>query len=118
MSVPAPVASAAGSWSLSDVRGSRVGLAVDSAGNVTGDYGCPFTGVPSPSPESVNLLKVQLSITACATGAMVNGNQLLTGTHEGFALVMPLISGGSQLLIWAETNDGVDWSYVLAMGRR
>jgi hypothetical protein len=112
MSVPATVASAAGSWILSDVKGSRVGLAVDSAGNVTGDYGCPFTGVLSPSPESVNLLRVQLSMTACATGAM------LTGTHEGFALVMPLISGGSQLLIWAETNNGVDSSYVLAMGRR
>jgi hypothetical protein len=112
MSAPATVASAAGSWMLSDTGGNRVSVAVDSAGNVTGNYGCPFTGVLSPSPESVNLLRVQLSMTACATGAV------LTGTHEGFALVMPLIGGGSQLLIWAETNDGIDFDYLLAMGRR
>ena len=112
MSAPATVGSAIGSWTLSDMRGTRVNLTVDSAGNVAGDYRCPFTGVLSPSPESVNLLRLQLSMTACADGAT------LTGSHEGFALVMPLISGGSQLLIWAETNNGVDFSHVLAIGRR
>jgi len=114
MSAPATVASAAGFWILSDMWGSRMSVAVDSAGNVTGNYGCPFTGVLSPSPESVNLLRVQLSMTGsgCASGA-VN-----TGPYEGFALVMPLTSGGSQLLIWAEWTDGWDSANVLAMGRR
>jgi hypothetical protein len=112
MSAPATVDSVAGSWMLSDISGNQVSVTVDSAGTITGNYGCPFTGVLSPSPEGVNLLRVQLSMTACPNRSM------LTGTHEGFALVMPLISGGSQLLLWAETNNGVDSSYVLAIGRR
>lgn len=108
------IADAVGKWTMSNDHGTLVEVTVDVNGDVTGsDRGCSFAGALAPSPDGLNLLSLQLTFPSkCSM------RPTLMGKHEGFALAMPLDGGGTQFLIWAETNDGFDLSYVMAIGRR
>ncbi len=110
----AKVADVVGKWTMTNNLGTLVDIAVDVNGAVMGsDRGCSFSGALTPS-QGLNLLSLQLAFSSTCPSM----RETLPGTHEGFALALPLIGGGTQLLIWAETNNGVDFSYVIAIGRR
>jgi hypothetical protein len=112
MAKPA-LADAKGSWAMTELGGAHSTLSIDEAGAITGsDRGCPFSGaVTARSDESTNLLRVRLEVSPCTW-------QKLAQPYEGFVAVMPMTSGGARLLLWAETNNGIDWDYVAAIGSR
>ena len=111
---PPKVADVVGTWTMTNLLGASTSLSVDTSGTVTGaDQGCPLTGMVTPGQEGLNLLRLQLDVSWCSSRPSIEG-----ATYDGFALASPLSGGGTQLLIWSEANNGVDWDYVMAIGRR
>lgn len=110
VAAPAKVADLVGAWTMTLLSGAPMALAVDANGALTITYqGCSMAGTATPSQEGLNLLQLQLTVSRCPSGL---------SAYEGFALALPLSGGGTQLLIWAEANNGVDFDYVMAIGRR
>lgn len=111
---PAQVSAVVGAWTMTNHSGGLTGLAIDANGTVTGsDQGCSLAGTATPSEEGLNLLRLQLTVSQCPSRL-----NTLSSIYDGFAMALPLTGGGTQLLLWAETNDSVDFDYVLAIGRR
>jgi hypothetical protein len=114
--MPATVAGVAGSWNLTDDEGRAATLNIAADGNLAGQYlGCSVTGVVKPSDSGKNLLNLGLSFDKASCP---ENPYLLDLPHHGFVLAYPLTAGGTQLIVWAETNNGIDFSKVLAAGRR
>jgi hypothetical protein len=119
------VADAVGTWSLNPLKGDPFRIQIDADGALAGDVrraqlfpagggnpddNCKLSGmVTVASQAGLNLLKLTVS-TPCW--------DYPNFPYEGFALVMPLESGGTQLLIWAWTNNGVDATVLFGIGRR
>jgi hypothetical protein len=111
---PPQVADVVGAWTMTNHSGALTELAVDANGTLTGsDQGCALAGTATPSEEGLNLLRLQLTVSQCPSRP-----NTLSSIYDGFALALPLTGGGTQVLIWAETSNGVDFDYVLAIGRR
>lgn len=101
----------AGAWTLVDPLGTASAFTVSNDGKLEGSYrGCALDGTVQPSVDGNNLFVVRLRARPCEA-------LLYLENFVGFALAIPLAKGGVQLLLWAEANDGVDGSYVLATGR-
>jgi hypothetical protein len=117
---PATLATIAGRWNMTawheiSGKGNVESLDIAADGRVVGQYrGCNISGGATPSDSGKNLYSLRLSFdfTTCRLW------DVLDFPYEGFALAYELANGGTQLLIWAETNNGIDFSYVLASGRR
>jgi hypothetical protein len=107
------LADAVGSWVMTDLRGRTSVLSISDKGAVAGsDSGCPYTGtLTAASDATVNLLRVGLEMAAC-------GDHSLALPFYGFALAVPLNDGTSRLLLWVETDNGVDHDYFTAIGVR
>jgi hypothetical protein len=113
---PATVAAVVANWSLTDQNGARATLDVAVDGSVTGQYlGCSLTGNVKPNSSGKNVLDLRLSFdkTICPANWY-----LLDLPYDGFAVAYPVAEGHTQLIVWAETNNGVDWSLLLAAGTR
>jgi hypothetical protein len=114
--MPATVAGVVGSWNLTDEGGQSATLTIAADGSLVGQYqGCSMTGVVQASDSGKNFLKLGLSFNMASCS---NAWYTLDLPHHGFVLAYPLTAGGTQLIMWVETNDGVDFSKVLAAGRR
>jgi hypothetical protein len=100
-----------GGWTFVDPLGNPNALAVSNDGKLQGTYrGCSVGGTVQPSVDGTNLFEVQLKAKPCEALVWLQD-------FKGFALAMPLATGGMRLLLWAEANNGIDWSYVLAVGQ-
>jgi hypothetical protein len=99
-----------GDWPMTDDTGQALQLSVASDGTIVGSYrGCTFTGNVSPGSGS-NQFRVHAPATGCVG---------VYGDLSGFAIAMPMNSGETQLLFWAESNGGfMEFRYLLALGRR
>jgi hypothetical protein len=120
------LADAAGAWTLTTVAGDTFRIEIGPDGALNGDArraqldqggggnpaeNCKLGGTVTADPQArLNLLK--LSLRSPCTDAN------FTTPFTGYALLVPLEAGGTQLLVWAETNNGVDWAYLLGIGRR
>jgi len=107
------LADAIGSWIMTGLDGTVSPMSINDAGLITGsDRGCPFSGtVAASSDEGANLLRVQLEVPMCT-------RTTFDFPYEGFAVVLPMKSGGARLLLWANANNGVDSDYILGIGNR
>ena len=114
--MPASVTSVVGSWSLTDEGGQGATLTIAADGSLVGQYlGCSMTGVVKASDSGKNFLNLGLSFDKASCP---KNWYMLDLPHYGFMLAIPLMAGGTQLIMWVETNNGVDFSKVLAAGRR
>lgn len=113
-SQPARIADVEGTWHLADRNGASVMLSVTESGTVVGSYqGCTLNGALSPV-AGANLFELTVSLDACPATRW----QTLQLPYGGLVLAYPLAAGGWQMVVWAETNNGIDWDHVLAIGRR
>jgi len=100
-----------GGWTMVDPLGNPSAFAIANDGKLTGTYrGCTVDGAVQPSVDGSNLFAVQLRAKPCMALYYLQDS-------VGFAVAIPLAAGGTQLLLWAEANNGVAWSYVLAVGQ-
>lgn len=114
--MPATVAGVVGSWNLTDEKGQALTVNIAADGSLAGQYlGCSVTGVVKPSDAGQNILDLGLSFNKASCP---ENWSLLDLPHDGFVLAYQLTAGGTQLIVWAETGNGVDFSKVLAAGRR
>jgi hypothetical protein len=114
-SLPASVATVVGSWNMTDEAGHGATLQIAADGSVAGRYqACNLVGAVKPAASGLNVLSLQLSLDRASCPSRW---QTLDG-YVGFALAYPMTAGGTQLIVWAETNNGVDSDFVLASGRR
>jgi len=104
---------AKGSWVMTGLDGASADLSIDEVGRITGsDRGCLFSGtVTASNDEGTNVLRVRLRVSMCDWPR-------LDQPYEGFAVVMPMKTGGARLLLWAQTDNGIDWDYVAGIGSR
>lgn len=119
------VADAVGTWSLNPLRGDPFRIQIDADGALTGDVrraqlfpagggnpddNCKLSGTAAADPQlRLNLLKITVSTPCWAYPNF---------PYEGYALVMPLESGSTQLLVWAATDNGLDGTVLFGIGRR
>lgn len=106
------LADVVGGWAFVEPLGTPNSLAVSNDGKLQGTYrGCSVDGSVQPSVDGSNLFDVQLNAKPCEALAWLQD-------FKGFALAIPLATGSTRLLLWAEANNGIDWRYVLAIGQR
>jgi len=106
----------AGAWDLADELGRPSGITIANDGRLAGTYRqCAFDGAVEPSRDGTNVFAVRLKVKGCSN-SLVGGGDLVD--FAGFIVAIPLAAGGVQTLFWAEANNGVDWSHMLAVGQR
>ena len=106
----------AGAWALADLLGAPSAITIANDGKLAGTYRqCAFDGAVEPSRDGTNVFAVRLEAKGCVID-LVGGGGL--EDFAGFIMAIPLAAGGVQTLFWAEANNGVDWSYMLAVGQR
>lgn len=105
----------AGVWALTDAAAGEGQLAASSNdGAVAGSLqGCTITGTLLPATIGLNLFSAAIGVSG--SGCEMAG---ITPWLDGFAVAMPLEDGSTQLVLWAEGNNGVDSRFILAIGRR
>lgn len=104
-------ANVAGDWLL-NFGGGAMTLSVDAGGAVRGSAGaCAFTGKLTTGGEGMNLFAMELNFTAAS--------DCIDRPFFRWALAMPLVGGGTQLLLWSDLQSGPFGGYLwLAIGRR
>ena len=92
----ASLSSVVGSWGTTSLTGESVALTVTATGafTATSGLGCKFSGTVTPRPSGKNVYNV--AITFGASPCALAGQ-----SANGIALVYPLASGRSQLLVAA-----------------
>lgn len=93
---PASLAATAGSWSLTAISGEVIALNVASDGRFSGasNTGCTLSGTLAPRPSGKNVFNITLTFGPAPC--------LLAGQGaSGIALVAPLATGQSQLIVAA-----------------
>jgi hypothetical protein len=106
----ADLSSVAGRWILLDARQRNIDIEIQADGSFSGRDGCEFKGRIAPDPSRKNLMRVSLDRPCSALWGL--------SYYEGFVLAMPLRAGATQLLFYAESNNGVDWTAMVAAGMR
>lgn len=109
----------AGDWSMVNANGQALQLSVASDGKVAASLeGCPITGSAQADGDGLNLFSVRLKLATPPCLAFPYTDQA-SMSISGFALVLPLAGANTQLLLWAEADNG--WgpvNFILASGRR
>jgi len=110
---PALLANAVGSWSLHDVDGVTVSVDVAADGTFGLRYdSCTYRGNLRVGDGGIYTVTAGLEPLSCAS------SQWQGGTYEGVALAYPLTTGGWQMVFALSIGNGVDFSEILALGRR
>jgi hypothetical protein len=104
------LSSVEGRWTLLDARQRNIDIDIQADGSFSGRDGCEFKGRIAPDPSGKNLMRVSLDRPCSALWGL--------SYYEGFVLAMPQRAGATQLLFYAESDNGVDWTAMVAAGTR
>ncbi|HEV8210363.1 MAG TPA: hypothetical protein VGP77_09590 [Vicinamibacterales bacterium] len=114
---PAKVAAVEGTWELVDQVGNAVAINVASDGALKGSYrGCSFTGSAKPSDGGENALMLSFDFDQPVANCQPDLEN--TQGYRGFAIALPMTSGGTRLLMFVGSNEGFDWIVFAAVGQR
>jgi hypothetical protein len=114
---PASVTQVTGAWELTDSAANRMTIDVAADGSLKGAYvGCSLTGSVKPSDGGENALKLSFDfdvpVKNCAP-ALENASGF-----NGFAIALPLSTGRTRLLFFAESFDAWNTFGFTAVGQR
>lgn len=107
---PAEIATIAGIWSLTDLRGETVSLSIGADGAFTATSGgCTFSGSATPRPSGKDVFNVSMTFGPAPC-------DLPGQSATGIAIAYPTASGGTQLVVSA--IDGTRTYGAAAFGTR
>jgi hypothetical protein len=106
----ADVGSVVGNWVLMDTKGQQVAVDIKPDGSVSGQERCAFSGRIEPDPGGKNILRLRFTMPCLDPQGL--------SAYDGFVLSFPMDSGTTQLLLYAESGNGMDWLALIATGLR
>ena len=114
---PSSLGQAAGPWQLADVAGNPMVLEIAADGGLKGSYrGCSLSGIVKPSEGGENALAIAFDFDQPVATCQPDLEN--SADYGGFAIALPMDSGGTRLLLHVGSSAGWNWMSVAAVGQR